>query len=73
MLTTYLGRRVDTVVLNNGPLPAAVLTLYAHHGAYPVVNDLTQADVALSLADLVERPDAATLRSYARPQGAGMA
>jgi hypothetical protein len=29
--------------------------------------------VPLSLADMVERPDAATLRSYARPQGSGMA
>jgi len=73
VLTTYLGRRVDAVVLNNGPLPADVLALYAHQGAYPVVNDLTDADVPLSLADVVERPDAATLRAYARPQGAGMA
>ena len=73
VLTTYLGRRVDAVVLNNGPLPADVLALYAHQGAYPVVNDLTEADVPLSLADVVERPDAATLRSYARPQGSGMA
>lgn len=73
MLTTYLGRRVDAVILNNGPLPAEVLELYASHGAYPVVNDLTEADVPLSLADVVERPDAATLRSYTRPQGAGMA
>jgi hypothetical protein len=73
VLTSYLGRRVDAVVLNNGPVPADVLTLYAHHGAYPVVNDLTPADVPLYLADVVERPDAATLRAYARPQGAGMA
>ena len=72
MLTTYLGRRVDTVILNNGSLPADMLALYAHHGAYPVVNDLTETDVPLSLADVVERPDAATLRSYARPQGVGM-
>ena len=49
-----------------------VRAIYIHHGAYPVANDLTQADVPLYLADLVERPDAAMLRSYARPQGAGM-
>ena len=73
MLTTYLGRHVDAVVLNNGPLPANVRALYLQHGAYPVVNDLTLADAPLYLADLVERPDAATLRSYARPHGAGMA
>lgn len=73
LLTTYLGRRIDAVILNNGPLPAEVLALYAHQGAYPVVNDLTDADVPLSLADVVERPDADTLRSYTRPQGAGMA
>jgi len=73
VLTTYLGRRVDAVVLNNGPLPTDVLTLYSHRGAYPVVNDLTPADVPLYLADVVERPDTATLCSYARPQTAGMA
>lgn len=73
MLTTYLGRRVDAVVLNNGPLPADVLALYICHGAYPVINDLTGADVPLYLADVVERPDTVTLRSYARPQGSGMA
>ena len=72
VLTTYLGRRVDAVVLNNGPLPADVLALYTHHGACPVVNDLTEADVPLYLADVVERPDADTLHSYARPQGASM-
>ena len=49
-----------------------MLALYAHQGAYPVVNDLTPADVPLYLADVVECPDTATLRSYARPQGAGM-
>jgi uncharacterized cofD-like protein len=73
VLTTYLGRRVDAVVLNHGPLPTEVLTLYAHQGAYPVVNDLVEADVPLYLADVVERPDAATLRSYERPQGSDMA
>lgn len=73
ILTVYLGRRVDAVILNNGPLPADVLALYAHQGAYPVVNDLTEAEVPVYLADVVERPDTATLRSYARPQGAGMA
>jgi uncharacterized cofD-like protein len=73
VLTAYLGRHVDAVVLNNGPLPPDVLTLYAQHGAYPVVNDLTPADVPLYVADLVDRPDAATLHSYVRPQGPGMA
>lgn len=73
VLTTYLGRHVDAVVLNNGPLPADVLAFYTRQGAYPVVNDLTAADVPLYLADVVERPDAATLRSYARPQGDDMA
>ena len=73
LLTTYLGRYVDAVVLNNGPLAAEVLALSTPHGARPVVNDLTAADAPLYLADLVERPDAATLHAYARPQGAGMA
>ena len=73
VLTAYLGRHVDAVVLNNGPLPPEALALYAQQGAHPVVNDLTAADVSLYLADLAERPDAATLRSYMRPQAPGMA
>jgi len=72
VLTTYLGRPVEAVVLNNGPLPGAALQLYAQHGSHPVVNDLQVADVPLYLAALVERPDAETLRMYARPQGPGM-
>jgi hypothetical protein len=73
MLTTYLGRHVDAVILHNGPLPPDVLALYTPSGARPVVNDLTTADVPLYLADLVEWPDTATLRSYVRPQGPDMA
>jgi uncharacterized cofD-like protein len=72
VLTTYLGRPIEAVVLNDGRFPPDILALYAQHGAHPVVNDLTVADVPLSLADLVERPDAATLRTYARPQGPDM-
>jgi len=72
LLTPYLGRPVDAVVLNNGPLPSEVLALYAQQQAYPVTNDLTEADGLVSLADLVERPDAVTLRTYTRPQGADM-
>jgi hypothetical protein len=72
MLTAYLGRHLEAVVLNNGPLPEAICAIYAQQGAYPVVQDLTEADVPLYCADLVARPDAATLRTYARPQGPGM-
>jgi uncharacterized cofD-like protein len=72
MLEEYLGRQVDTVVLNNGPFPPALLELYAQHGAVPVINDLTSATVPVVLADLVEHPDADALRAYTRPQGAGM-
>ena len=72
VLTAYLGRHVEAVVLNNGPLPDAIRALYAQHGSYPVVQDLTAADVPLYCADLVARPDAVTLHTYARPQGPGM-
>jgi hypothetical protein len=72
VLTAYLGRPVEAVVLNRGPLPEAICALYAQQGAYPVGQDLTGADVPLYCADLVARPDAATLRTYARPQGPGM-
>ena len=72
MLTAYLGRQVEAVVLNNGALPEAICAIYAQHGSYPVVQDLTAADASLYRADLVARPDAATLHTYARPQGPGM-
>jgi uncharacterized cofD-like protein len=72
MLEEYLGRQVDTAVLNNGPFPPALLELYAQHGAFPVVNDLTSSGVPVVLTDLVEHPDADAIRAYARPQGAGM-
>jgi uncharacterized cofD-like protein len=68
----YLGRAVNTIVVNNGPLPPALLQVYAQHGSYPVYNDCTAADAGLYMADLVEAPDAATLRVYTRPQGTGM-
>jgi hypothetical protein len=72
VLTAYLGRQVEAVVLNNGTLPDAIRAIYAKHGSYPVVQDLTAADVPLYCADLVARPDAATLHTYTRPQGPGM-
>ena len=55
-----------------GHYPDAIRAIYAQHGSYPVVQDLTAADVPLYCADLVARPDAATLHTYARPQGPGM-
>jgi hypothetical protein len=72
VLTAYLGRHVEAVVLNNGVLPDALRAIYAQHSAYPVVQDLTSADVPLYCTDLVARPDAATLQTYARPQAPGM-
>jgi uncharacterized cofD-like protein len=72
VLTAYLGRQVEAVVLNNGPLPDAIRAIYAQYGSYPVVQDLRVADVPLYCADLVARPDAATLHTYGRPQGPGM-
>jgi uncharacterized cofD-like protein len=72
MLEEYLGRQVDIVVLNNGSLPPALLEIYAQQGAFPVVNDLASTAVPVVLADLVEHPDADALRTYVRPQGAGM-
>jgi uncharacterized cofD-like protein len=69
VLTAYLGRHVEAVVLNNGPLPDVIRAIYAQHGSYPVVQDLTVADVPLYCADLVARPDAATLRRMRDPRG----
>jgi len=72
VLTAYLGRHVEAVVLNNGPLPAAIRAIYAQHGSYPVVQDLTMVDAPLYCTDLVARPDATTLHTYVRPRGPGM-
>jgi uncharacterized cofD-like protein len=72
VLQRHLGRQVDAVLLNSGTIPAALLQLYAAHGSYPVVDDLTEATAPVYRSDLVERPDAETLRAYRRPQGAGM-
>jgi uncharacterized cofD-like protein len=36
----YLGRRVDTVVVNSGEFPAALVERYAAEQAFPVVPDL---------------------------------
>ena len=72
LLRRYLGRQVDAVVLNNGPIPGTLLDLYAQHGSQPVINDLGQTTTAVYEADLVERPDAETVAAYVRPQGADM-
>lgn len=71
-LQQYLGRRLDGVIVNTGGFPPDLLALYARHGAFPVVNDLTDVAVPVYPADVVERPDDETIRTYARPQGAGM-
>jgi hypothetical protein len=72
VLTTYLGRAVDAVLLHHGPMPADILAAYRQQGASPVHNDLLPAEVPLVLADLVDRPDPLTLHSYLRPEGPGM-
>jgi uncharacterized cofD-like protein len=73
LLHRYLGRQVDGVILNTAALPSDLEALYARQGAYPVRHDLTGADaVTVYLADLVEEPDAATVRAYRRAQGEGM-
>lgn len=72
LLHRYLGRQVDGVVLNSGTIPTDLLAYYARHGSQPVINDLTETDIAVYPADLTEHPDAMTVRSYSRPQGDGM-
>jgi uncharacterized cofD-like protein len=72
MLQEYLGRPVDAVILNDGTFPPELLDLYAQVNSLPVVNDLSASEVSVYLADLVEQPDAETLRAYTRPQRADM-
>ncbi len=71
VLTSYLGRPVEAVLLNNGPIPPELLAIYATQGAYPVRNDFTGSETLLVRADLVDRPDPLTLRSYTRPTRPG--
>lgn len=73
LLHRYLGRQVDGVMLNTAALPPDLEALYAQQGAYPVRHDLAGADaVAVYLSDLVDYPDAETVRAYSRPQGEDM-
>lgn len=72
MLQTYLGRRLDTVLCNTGAIAAELLAIYAQRGARPVVHDGLEGDATFVLADLVAQPDAATLRSYTRPDAPAM-
>ena len=53
-LTPYRGRPVDGMVLNEGELPSELLALYPQQGLEPVVNDLTDFDTRIRLADLVD-------------------
>lgn len=69
---TYLGRRLDVVLWNTGTIPGELLAIYAERGARPVIHDHLEGETTLVLADLVEQPDAATLRSYMRPDAPAM-
>ncbi len=71
-LEHYLGRPLDMLVCHQGMLPAILVEWYAEQGALPVVNDLQEMAVSVSQADLVDYPDAETMRAYTRAQGAGM-
>lgn len=73
VLQRYLGRQVDALVLNNAPLPPHLVELYAQHESCPVVHTPTDRDITVYQADLVENPDTATLQTYRRPAGVGMA
>ncbi len=73
VLHRYLGRQVDWVMLNTGALLPDLVAIYAEQGSYPVVHDMTGADtVAVHVADLVEQPNADSVRDYRRAQGEGM-
>lgn len=72
LLEDYLGRALDAVVCHQGALPVALTEWYAAQGAQPVVNDLQDVVASVYCADLVEHPDAETVRAYTRPQGTDM-
>ena len=44
IVTRYMGRKPDYVIVHTGSFTEAVLELYAREGEYPVVDDLGQDD-----------------------------
>lgn len=42
-LETYLGRKLDHIIINNGKIPEDVIQWYESHHERPVVNDLDKA------------------------------
>jgi uncharacterized cofD-like protein len=71
-LHRYLGRQVDAVLLNSGVIPADLLAYYAQQGSEPVLDDVTEVDLAVYRADLTEHPTLETIHRYQRPQGEAM-
>ncbi|MBU1326995.1 YvcK family protein [Patescibacteria group bacterium] len=56
VLTKYINRYPDVVLINNAPLPHHALTLYAKNHEYPVVDDIpTHATYNVIRANLVSQ------------------
>lgn len=70
-LEKYLGREVDTIIMNNSKIPAATLAAYEAFEEHPVVDDL-DGDKRVIRADVIATPQTQTaagdalLRSYLR-------
>ena len=60
------------IITVQGKVSRILVECYAEQGALPVVNDLQDMAVPVYQADLIEHPDAETIRAYTRAQGAGM-
>lgn len=55
-LRTYLGRKIDFVIINDGKIPEDILQWYISHHEMPVVNDLKPPECYASVvsADVVD-------------------
>ena len=53
ILSKYIGKRPDVVILNTGPIPSDILQAYQKEHEYPVVDDLNKDPSRVIRGDFV--------------------
>ncbi len=56
-LEKYLGKKIDTVIVNNGEIPSDILQWYLNEGEKPVENDLVESEFQgkIIIDDVIDR------------------
>lgn len=64
-LETYLGKKIDAVIVNNGEIPKDILEWYVKEGEKPVENDLIKAGYGgkIIIDDVID------IKTFDRPPG----